>query len=625
MPARTSSCRGSAANPRRQPLQVGASRAPVSAPVVQAQDLCKGYSGKHLFEGATFQVHRGDRVALVGPNGAGKTTLLRILAGHERADDGVLRVDAPRLHWFDQHPQIPPGATVQSLLAAEKPVPKPLADELATLETRIADPALYEEPGYESVLERYAELEREIKRATAPSPGDLSILEALGGLDLNQDAATLSGGEKTRLFLARTLQAVRAGDLVVLDEPTNHLDVDAIEWLEDWLLAFDGTVLLVAHDRVFLDTVATRTFEVRSGKITCYEGNYEDYVEARDENLARQQRDHERAAARVAGVKSTVLQFRHQKRFDGQYASRMKALEKYQRALEQQPDAVMDSFDFGLAFGAKEKSSNEMIRLVGLKKAYDAPVLDGLDMELTKGDRLGLVGANGAGKSTLLRILTGQEPPDAGTIHAAPGVQGATFRQEHDDLQLERTLHEEVLDVRPTLEPRDVKALLGRFRFNPDVDMQRTVSSLSGGERQRIKLLKAVLKPSNLLILDEPTNHLDLWARDVVIQALNAYKGTILVVSHDRYLLDAVTTGTAVLEDGVLHHYNGTFTETRDQHKKKRTAKSAVRLVVRKKFTDWTTNRKYVRDEELEATEAELAASVTLRNALSQGWLERLE
>ncbi len=590
-------------------------------PVIEAQGLSKGYQHT-LFDDADFQVYPGDVVALVGPNGAGKSTLLSIMAGRVRPDHGTIRVEG-RAHWFDQHPDIPKGATVGDLLTSARPVPPALAKEKEELEERIADPALYEEPGYEAVLERYAALEQEIKRATAPGEAESTILDQLGVLDLDQDAASLSGGEKTRVFLARTLQAVRPGDIVVLDEPTNHLDVDSIEWLEDWIQAFDGTVLVVAHDRVFLDVVATRVFEVRAGRVTCYQGDYEDYVVARDEQAERLERERDAAGRRLADAKATIQQFRHQKRFDGQYASRMKALSKYQAALEQVPDAVMADAGFGLAFGATQKSSNEMLRLTGIKKAYDEdrPVLDGLDFEVSKGDRIGLVGANGAGKSTLLRILTGQEPKDAGSIHAAPGVKGIFVSQEHDDLDAERTVGQEVQEAR-SMEDRDAKALLGRFNFHPDVDMPRKVGTLSGGERQRLMLLKAVLKPSNLLILDEPTNHLDLSAKDIVLQALNSYQGTLIVVSHDRYILDGTTTSTAVLNDGVMHRFQGSFTETRDQHRAVKARTTDLRFRVNKRFTDWTHGVKYARETEFTVTEAQFKSSMTLRNALSQGWIE---
>ncbi len=596
----------------------------MATPLIQADSLAKGFSGDVLFDDASFSIMPGDKVAIVGPNGAGKSTLLQILAGRLQADHGQLRMQSVRSHWFDQHPHVPNGATVADLLATPKPVPPALQQQKDALEARIADPALYEQPGYEAVLEEYAAVEQEIKRVTAAGDVDSAILDQLGALELDQSAASLSGGERTRVFLAKALDAARAGDLVVLDEPTNHLDVDSIEWLEDWINGFDGTVLMVAHDRAFLDNVATHVLEIKGGHVTMFVGNYEDYVAARDEDDERLRRDKERAAEKLAGAKATIQQFRHQKRFDGQYASRMKALDKYQAALDSAPDPIMEKLGFGLAFGNVDKSSKEMIHATALSKAYAETVLDDAELEIRRDDRIGLVGANGAGKSTLIRILTGQEKPDAGKIRVAPGVKGAFFSQEHDDLDAERTLHEEVLHARPLLEEPDVKALLGRFRFRPEFDIDRKVSTLSGGERQRLKLLKCVLKPSNLLILDEPTNHLDLWAKDVVIDALRSYHGTLIVVSHDRFLLDAITDSTLVVDDGAIHAYAGTFTQTRDQHRRRTRAKEPTRYVVRKKFDDWTRNRRYRRDEEVEILDGEVAASMTLRNALAQGWLERL-
>ena len=597
-------------------------------PLIHAEGLGKGYGGRTLFDDATFQVERGQKVALVGPNGAGKSTLLRILAGRERPDHGTLRVEPVRTHWFDQHPSIPDGASAREVVAAPAAPNPALTAEREALEAQVADPALYERPGYESVLERLAQVERELK-ASARGGIDAALEDTLRQLgfalaDLDQPAAKLSGGEKTRLLLARTLSAAQPGDLVVLDEPTNHLDVDAIEWLEEWVGGFDGTILVVAHDRAFLDTVAQRVLEVAQGRITAYQGNYEEYVAAREENVERARREHAKAQDRVEAVKATLQQFRHQKRFDGQYASRMKSLEKYQAALERTPDPVLERLGFGLAFGNVDRSGVEVLRLHGVTKSFEGhPVLQGAELELRTGDRVGLVGGNGAGKSTFLRILTGRIAKDAGTVQVTPGTKGTFFSQEQDDLDVRRTLAQEVLAARPGLEERDVKALLGRFRFEPDIDAQRTVATLSGGERQRLMLLKCILKPGNLLILDEPTNHLDLWARDVVIDALAAYHGTLLVVSHDRFLLDAVTTKTAVLEQGVITTYPGSFTQTRDQHRARRARSASEAYVVRKRFTDWGSSTKYAPGQAVAFTPQQVQASMTLRNAIQNGWLER--
>lgn len=596
-----------------------------------ADELAKAYGGKHLFDDAVFQVEEGDRIAIVGPNGAGKSTLLRILAGQERADHGTLKVrDGVRAHFFDQHPVVPKGATVRDLLATPLAAPVHLAKERDDLEARIADPALYEQPGYEEVLARFAELEQEIKRATAPPTDawDTPFVKALGfkPADLDRPGASLSGGEKTRLFLARTMSDIREGDLVVLDEPTNHLDVDTIEWLERWMREFQGTILVVAHDRVFLDRVATRVFAVGAGKVTVYPGNYSDYVTLRDENDDRLRREHEKAIGELKKAEATIAQFKHQKRFDGQYASRMKMVERHRASAERAPDPIMQQAGFGLGFDAEKKSSNEMIRLQDIHKGFgEKIVLGGVSLEIKKGERLGVVGPNGAGKSTLIRIMTGKEAKDAGTIHVAPGVKGTFLTQENDDLDVDRTLQAEVQAARPHIDDDGVKALLGRFSFDPDKDRIRKVGTLSGGERRRMALLKAVLKPSNLLIMDEPTNHLDLDAREIVAAAINTYPGTVVVVSHDRFLLDSVTTATAVVTGGQVYYYPGTFTETRDRHPKA-TVKIVVkktRFTVKKKFTDWATDRRFTYAEEVLLGDEELESNRAIRNALAQGWLER--
>jgi ATPase subunit of ABC transporter with duplicated ATPase domains len=281
-------------------------------PLIHAEGLGKGYGGRTLFDDATFFIEEGWKVALVGPNGAGKSTLLRILAGREKADHGTLRLGEITTHWFDQHPHIPEGALARDIAFASGSAPPHMLAEKAELESRIADPVLYESPGYEEVLERYAEVERMVKAAgMAGADPNVAALVVEMGFDeaqLNQPAEKLSGGEKTRLVLARILAGARPGDLLVLDEPTNHLDVDAIEWLEEWLQKFQGTVLVVAHDRVFLDNVVDHVLEVSGGRITPYKGDYEDYTAAKQEREDTARREHEKAEAKMQAAKDIILQ-----------------------------------------------------------------------------------------------------------------------------------------------------------------------------------------------------------------------------------------------------------------------------------------------------------------------------
>ena len=601
-------------------------------PVVRVVELDKAYGGRRLFENASFQVEEGDHAAVVGPNGAGKTTLLRILAGRERADHGLLERDEERrTHWFDQHPTVAPDATVADVLRAPGAAPPELERERAELEARVGDPALYETSGFEAVLERYADVQRRIKEATS-RPGRLEddpLVRELG-VDtqfLDRSFSELSGGQRTRVLLARVLAPVRAGDFVVLDEPTNHLDVETIEWLEHRIQTFDGTLLVVAHDRAFLDAVAERVLEVDHGRVTSYPGNYEDYVFLRTQNRDRAKAERERLERETRQAQEVVQQFRHQKRFDGQMGSRLKVLEKYKAALGRAPDPVVERLAFDLKFDAGTGSTQVVLSIQGVRKSFGSrTVLDRADLELAKGDRVGLAGPNGSGKSTLLKILSGRLPKDDGIVRIPPGVKGAYYSQERDDLDVNRTLSEELLLVRPQLEDDDVKALLGRFRFQPDADRNRRVGTLSGGERARIALLKTILRPANLLLLDEPTNHLDLESREVLAHALNAFKGTLLVVSHDRWLLDSVTSKTAILDRGQVRLVGGSFTETRTESAAARPLEvHRDRYRVAKAFKDVTTGEKYPYGREIDLTPEEAEGQDVFRRALRFGYLERVQ
>ncbi|MBI2077656.1 MAG: ABC-F family ATP-binding cassette domain-containing protein [Euryarchaeota archaeon] len=604
----------------------------MARPLARFVEVDKAYGGRRLFENATFQIEAGEHIAVVGPNGAGKSTLLKILTGRDRVDHGLVEIDeSVRTHWFDQHPVVPPGATVQDILGASAAVPPAIAAELAELEAQIADPDLYTRPGYETVLERFAELQQRAKREST-SPGGIeehSIVEALGIDDafLGRSVKDLSGGQRTRVFLARLLAGVHEGDLVVLDEPTNHLDVETIEWLEDHLRRFDGTVLIVAHDRAFLDAVAERVFEVDRNAVSTYWGNYEDFVSLRTQNRDRVARERDRMEREARQAQEVVQQFRHQKRFDGQMAARLKVLEKYQEKLARAPDPLVERHTMDLRFDSGGGSTQVIIAVQGLRKSYGSqPVILGADLDVTKGERIGLVGPNGSGKSTLLKILSGKLPKDDGTVRIPPGVKGAYYSQDRDDLDVNRTLRDEVLLARPKLEDEDIKALLGRFRFQPDADLPRKVGTLSGGERARIALLKTVLKPANLLLLDEPTNHLDLESREVLAGALNAFKGAILIASHDRWLLDSVTSKTALMDRGKIRVLPGSFTETRSvTATAKPPGPHRDKYIVREGFKDPTTGARHWFGKELELTPEELEENPTLRRALLFGRLERVE
>ena len=598
-------------------------------PLVQAENVSKGYGGRSLLEGASFSVEPGERVALVGPNGSGKSTLLGIVTGKVTPDSGSVQVlKGARVSVFEQHFEAAKGATVRDVLAQAAALPAALAEELARLEARIADPALYESPEANAVLARYGEVQREAQLARAASAGDAvdSPLVAELGIeesDLAKPVASLSGGERTRVLLARTLSSARPDGLLVLDEPTNHLDVETIEWLESWLLAWEGAVVMVAHDRAFLDNVATRVIAIEQGRIESYPGNYTDFERLREEDAYRLAMRREREQKELERQKAVIEQFRHQKRFNGQMASRLTALAKHRAAIDKTPDPLVEKVQMRVAFPESFKSSQDVIRVRGLgKKLGERLLFYGLDFDVLKGERIGLVGENGAGKTTLLRILTGREKKDVGTIEVAPGVKGAYYAQGHEGLDVQRTLRHELLAARPGMEDEDVRALLGRFGFRNEGDLQRKVGTLSGGERSRLALLKTILTPSNLLILDEPTNHLDLQSREALVHALNAYDGALLIVSHDRWLLDSVVDKVAILSRGRVKVFAGDFTEARLAASMEAfTTEKPTRYLVKKAFKDYDTGARHTVGSVLELTAADLESKRLYRTALSVGWM----
>ncbi|MHB8605412.1 MAG: ABC-F family ATP-binding cassette domain-containing protein [Thermoplasmatota archaeon] len=601
----------------------------MARPYVLAEGLTKSFGGRALVDHAAFQLDVGERVALVGPNGSGKSTLFEMIAGRASPDAGTLALlPHVKLSYFTQHHAPRPGATVRDVLAARAEPPAELAAELARLEARMADPALYESSESNTVLTRFGELQREIALHAASGgkePEDVPLFEEIGfaTTDFTREVASLSGGERTRLYLASTLATVDPRGLLMLDEPTNHLDVETIEWLEEWLLAYEGALLVVAHDRAFLDNVATRVLAFERGTLASYNGNYADYVLARDADEARLAQRREREASELQRQKAVIEQFKHQKRFNGQMASRLTRLAKYRSEIDRTPDPLIARSALAVKFPEQFKSSPEVIRVRGLAKQYGEKLLfHGLDLDVLKGDRVGLVGANGAGKTTLLRILVGKETKNLGTIDIPPGVKGAYYAQGSEGLDVTNTLGEEVAKARPHLSDEDTRALLGRFGFRNERDMFRKVASLSGGERARLALLKVILAPSNLLILDEPTNHLDLESRESLVHALNAYAGALLVVSHDRWFLDSTVEKVAVLSRHGVRTFVGDFTNARTQAAMDEMGEEKpTPYLVRKGFKDFESGAKVAAGTTLLLTPADLAAKRLYRTAISMGWM----
>lgn len=530
--------------------------------LVTATQIIKSVGGVPLLAGVSLSLEPGEKVGLVGRNGAGKSTLLRILAGREEADGGTVWVrPGARVGYLPQLPEGDGQRTVwaEALLAFSRV--RTLEGRLAALEARLSEREVQAESGLlHEVLEEYGRVREEYERSGGFTY-EASARRALRGLGFREDQfsmrlVTLSGGQRSRATLARLL--LEAPDLLLLDEPTNHLDLDALEWLQETLAQYRGAVLLSSHDRALLDAVTTRTLELDKGRLEDYPGPYSFFVVERESRRARQQEAFKRHQAEVASLRAFIDRYRAGQR-SRQAKSREKRLAKLPRI---EPPRTARTLSFQLE--APRRAPSTVVRVRGLSKAFGSQVvLQDVTFEVRRGDRVALIGPNGAGKTTLLRILGGLDAPSRGLVEVTPGVRIGYFAQDSDEtLDPTRTVLEEALGTRP-LQPDRVRTVLGRFLFSGE-DALKKVGQLSGGERQRLALVKLVLDRPDLLLLDEPTTHLDLPSVEAVEEALLAYPGALVLVSHDRALVDCVAHRLLVLTDGRLEEFQGPYHRYRD-------------------------------------------------------------
>ena len=527
--------------------------------MIQLSDLTKSFGDRTLLEHVTWQIGDGDRVGLCGPNGAGKTTLLKMLAGLDETDSGAIVKPANlTIGYLPQDGLTHSGRTVfEETSSAFQPL-LDIKAEMHDIEHRLADPSV-PETEHDAMLSRYSELQDRFRLDEGYSM-DLRIATVLRGLgfsgeDAERPCETFSGGWQMRIALAKLL--LGRPNLLLLDEPTNHLDLDARNWLEEYLSAYPYAVILVSHDRYFLDKVVTRISDLHLRKLIDYVGNYSKYVEQRDAMLERLRQAKREQDEEVARVKMFIDRFRYQATKAAQVQSRIKLLEKVV-PIEVPPERKRIHFKFP----ACAKSGRTVLELKHARKAYgDLVVFRDLNLHIERGDRIALIGPNGAGKSTLMRMLSGEEAPDRGTRTVGHQVVMEYFAQD------EATRLNPTLTVYETLEVGSatdmvpaIRNILGGFLFSGD-DVYKKAAVLSGGERTRLAVARMLLRPSNTLLLDEPTNHLDLDSKDVLLEALEDYGGTLVIVSHDRYFVENLATKIIEIGHGQAIVYPGTYAE----------------------------------------------------------------
>ena len=525
--------------------------------ILALQDVRKSFGTHEVLKSVSFTLQEGERMGMVGVNGSGKSTLMKIIAGLESADSGSVNIQKGlRLGYLAQQGELTGEETVLETLESVFEPQRRMEAEMRALEQEMAvsgtDPEALRILGG-----KYDALTREFERSNGYGWRS-SVQGVLAGLKLRdyQDMKTglLSGGERTRLCLGRML--LTEPDLLLLDEPTNHLDLKSIAWLEEYLAAFRGAVIVISHDRYFLDRVCGRMAELLMGSVETYDGNYTEYLEKRTAVYEIRMKAWQLQQKEIARQEAIIEMYRRFNREKSIKAaeSRQKRLDKIER-LEKPQEENQVRF----RFETRRRTGDDVLITEGLRKGYGERVLfSDLKMHVRAGDRIALIGDNGTGKSTLLKCLTGEEKPDGGSIRWGTGVDLGYYDQHQAGLHENKTVLDEVWDRFPRMEQYEVRGALGLFLFTGD-DVFVPVSTLSGGEKGRVALTELMLRKDNVLLLDEPTNHLDMDSREVLEDALSGFPGTIIAVSHDRYFINRFAEKVWVLDGQEIREYLGNY------------------------------------------------------------------
>ena len=525
--------------------------------ILAVQDMKKSFGTHEVLKNVSFTLQEQERMGLVGVNGSGKSTLMKIIAGIETADSGTVSIQKGlQIGYLAQQGEFREGETVrESLESVFEPLVR-MEAEMRELEQQMAehgdDPEALRRLGG-----KYDTLTHEFERKNGYGWRS-QVSGVLKGLKLREyqdmPVSNLSGGERTRLCLGRML--LTEPDLLLLDEPTNHLDLKSIAWLEEYLQGYRGAVLVISHDRYFLDHVCGRMAELILGTLETYTGNYTEYLEKRTEVYENRMRAWELQQKEIARQEAVIAMYR---RFNREKSirlaeSREKRLEKIERLERPQEEGSVH-----FRFETRRRTGDDVLQTDRLQKGFgDRVLFRDLNIHVKAGDRIALIGDNGTGKSTLLKCLTGEERPDAGVIRWGTGVDIGYYDQHQAGLHENKTVLDEVWDRFPRMEQYEVRGALGMFLFTGD-DVFAPVSTLSGGEKGRVALTELMLRKDNVLLLDEPTNHLDMDSREVLETALADFPGTIIAVSHDRYFINRFADKVCVLEDGGLKEYLGNY------------------------------------------------------------------
>lgn len=535
--------------------------------MIHFSNVSKHYGNKVLYSGASFQLNAGEKVGLVGPNGAGKTTVFRMIVKEERPDEGqVVYPDRLTIGYFSQNIEDMAGRSVIDEVKSAAGNLSEIEQRLPVLEAKMCEPLDDEEMA--QVLDEYGHLQSEFE-----SRGGYELsakaAEIITGLGFQPEfhhrpTESFSGGWKMRIALAKIL--LLNPDVLLMDEPTNHLDLESIVWLESWIKQFEGAVLMTSHDREFMNRLVTKIFEVAHQTVTVYGGNYNFYEQEREVRRTQLIAAARRQEEMLAKEEEFIARFAARASHAAQVQSRVKKVEKIERIEVPQEEKAIQ-----FVWPEPPRSGEEVFKFENLEKTY--PLDEGKELNVFANlsglvkrlDRIAVTGVNGAGKSTLLKIVTGQIEPSGGTCQLGAGVLLGYFSQNSLDLlDKNKTIIDELHDRFPTQNLGYLRNLLGAFKFSGD-EVEKKISVLSGGEKSRVVLATILAQPVNFLVLDEPTNHLDIQSREVLLDAVRQFPGTVMVVSHDRHFLRHVTNRVFHLDHHELHIYDGTWDEYQER------------------------------------------------------------
>lgn len=522
--------------------------------ILACSSLKKSFQGYDLLKDITFKIEDHDKIAIIGVNGAGKTTLLRILCGEESYDSGeIFKSKETRLGYLSQHNTIDPSLSVYDALLD---VFKPLIKKEARM--RELEQLMSTEQDLDTIMKEYDQLSFEFERDGGYSYQSQmkGVLKGLGfdeeSWDMN--VGILSGGQKTRLSLGRLL--LLKPDLLLLDEPTNHLDVESIEWLESYLKSYPHAIMMVSHDRYFIDQVTNQIIEIENGKATTYKCSYQQYAQIKKHNrdvelkhYVNNQKEIKRMQESIDLLKSYGRQ-KQVKRAE----SKEKALEKMEKI--DKPESLPQAIR--IQFQPIVESGYDVLKVKNLSMAFDQPLFENIHFEVKKQERVALIGPNGIGKTTLFHILLNELAPQSGKIKLGSKVMIGYYDQEHTSLSFHKTIFQEISDTYPQMNNTEIRSACASFQFKGE-DVFKNIEMLSGGERGRVVLLKLLLGRSNFLILDEPTNHLDIESKEVLEDALLSFEGTILFISHDRYFINKLATKIVEMKSDDAMTYQGNY------------------------------------------------------------------